>query len=403
MSIEVKAACDRRTLKDFHRLPSLIYRGDEQWVPPLASEVKRVLDAKRNPYFANASLRLFVCYRDEHVVARTAVVINRRHWERFGTRTAFFGFFESFYDVEGVQALFEEVRNYCRGRGAEFIEGPFNPNHYSELGVQISGFETPPAFFQSYNKKYYLDLLENAGFRVSKLLHTAKRQNVRQFILDRYGDRFESGNSSGYLVRTFRKEDFWAELERIRKVFNDAFCPNWHFLPLTKDEYRFSAKFLNLVTMPELIIIVEHHGQAVGVLQCVQNINPLLKQLNGTAGPLKFLRYQHSRKSVRDLIVYAVGIKRSYQHTRVYSLLLREMCRLALQCDTLEATWMSEDNAMANHAAGHVGLLRDKEFVIVTQYIHGNHHAANQAKDLLRSDNFVTTPASVSSIVKENG
>ena len=364
MAYTVKAVCDRNSLNEFLELPRQLYRSDPNWVAPIISEVRRTLDVSKNPYFRGASLDLLVCYDDGRPVARTAIVTNLNHWQKFHEKTAFFGFFESANDPEASQVLFERAQQVCRDRGAEALEGPFNPNHYSELGLQINRFGTTPAFFQTYNPEYYPHLMHSAGFGVSKTVHTRKNPTIQGYILRRYGAVPRQCTSGPYSVRCFRMNDFDAELERIREVFNDAFSSNWHFLPLTHDEYTYSAKFLNLVTFPSLITIVEHLGEPVGVLECVLDINPLLKKLNGRVSPLGYWQYLRARKSVRSLIIYAVGIKRAFQGTRVYKLMLDSLCSQLMAYETLETTWMSEENLLALRAAEHLGLERDKEFAI---------------------------------------
>jgi hypothetical protein len=372
MRYTVRTVCDRRTMRDFLRLPYEIYRGDPMWVPPIASEVRRILDSDRNPYFADASLELFICYADDRPAARTSVVIKRAHWGKSCDRAAFFGFFESVRDEQAVRCLFSEVERSAKSRGATSLEGPFNPNHYSELGLQINEFATSPAFFQAYNPAFYPNLLESADFRPVKIIHTRKNEQIREYVRSRYGSEGPVTASGGYTVRSFDMRDFNRELERIREVFNDAFCSNWHFLPLSREEYLFSAKFLNLVTLPELITIVEYRGEPVGVLEYVLDINPLLKTLNGRVGPIKYLNFLRARKKIRNAIIYAVGVKKAFQGTRVYKLLLDSACRVAVKYDTLETTWMSDENHLALRAAGHLGLERDKEFAIYRKELEGS-------------------------------
>jgi hypothetical protein len=159
MGYAVVSVSDEKRLKEFLRLPFFLYRDDPHWVPPVVSEVRRTLDTKRNPYFANATLRLFLCYKDGTPTARLAIVIDRLYEDKFGVRTAFFGFFESTNDEEAVRRLFGEAEEVCRAEGVKILEGPFNPNHYSELGLQVDKFETSPSFFQPYNPAYYSALL----------------------------------------------------------------------------------------------------------------------------------------------------------------------------------------------------------------------------------------------------
>jgi hypothetical protein len=351
-------------MKDFLQLPFEIYRDDPSWVAPLTSEVRRTLDQEQNPYFKRASLKLFVYYKNNEAVARSCVVINPDHWEKFGEKTAYFGFFESKQDKEAVQQLFDFVQDYCQKAGAKFIEGPFNPNHYSELGVQIDQFDSTPVFFETYNPEYYSKLLEEVGFIPVYQTHTRRNSEVANYVRQRYGEINFLSNSSDFSVRHFNLNNLKNELERIREVYNDAFSENWHFLPVSRDEYLFSAKFLKLVTFPELITIIEHEGKPVGVFQCVLDINPLLLPMRGKVGPVKYLKFMKGRKEIRDLIIYAIGIKKDYQRTEVFKLLLNSMCSMAKNYQTLTTTWMSEENLPAVRASEYLGLKPYKYFVI---------------------------------------
>ena len=355
---------DRTTMRDFLRLPFEVYRKDPDWVAPISSEVRKTLDVRRNPYFRSSELELFVCYDENGPAARVAIVINSLHRQRFGGNIAFFGFFESKNDTEVARQLFSEAESYCRSRGAESLEGPFNPNHYSELGLQANRFGSAPSFFQTYNPPYYLELLQEVGFREELRFHTRKNGDIKEYLAQRLRKWEGTLVIPGYTTRPFSMEHAGSDLELVREVFNDAFSSNWNFLPLSSEEYSFAAEFLHLVTLPELVVIVEHEGVPVGVLECVLDINPLLRQFRGKIGPVKFLRFLRRRKKIRNLIIYAVGIKKAYQGTHVFALLLDAACRIARNFDVLETTWMSDDNKLALRAAKLLGLERDKEFVI---------------------------------------
>lgn len=375
-------------MRDFLRLPFTIYRRDPNWVSPILSEVRRTLDEDRNPYFTKATLKLFVCYEGNTPAARTAIVINGLHEQKFGVKVAFFGFFESVNDKEAVRHLFEEVERYCKSERVEFLEGPFNPNHYSELGLQASGYETPPSFFQTYNPEYYHALLRGVGFHVSARMITAKNEHVHDYVLQRYGTCTPVTESQGFRIRSLLLSDLKRELERIRYVFNDAFSANWHFLPESKHEYEFSAKFLRVVSSPELIKIVEHRGEPVAVLMCVWDINPFLRRMHGKVSPVKYWSFLRGRKKIRKLIIYAVGIRKEYQRTRAFSLLLDAMCQIALNYDVLETTWMLPENVLAMKAAERLGMMPDKHFFIYGKPLLDSRQ---QAKDLHFSDEIVTS------------
>ena len=364
MRYTVVPVSDKKRLREFLRLPFVLYRDDPHWVPPVVFEVRRTLDPKRNPYFANASLRLFLCFRDGTPTARLAIVIDRHYEAKFGVRTAFFGFFESTHDDEAVRRLFGAAEDACRAEGVRILEGPFNPNHYSELGLQVEKFGTSPSFFQPYNPAYYSPLLEKAGFRVSARFQTMKNDRIREYLSLRYGEQLVAAESPGYTVRPVSMKHLSRDLEFIREVNNEAFAPNWHFLPLSREEVAFSAKYLRLVTRPNFILIAEHFRRPVGVLHCVLDINPALKKLGGRPGLLKYLRFLRDRKRINKVIIFTVAIKNAYQHSRVYYLLLAAFIRMARDIETLETTWISPDNVPSVKAAETLGMIPDKAFVM---------------------------------------
>jgi hypothetical protein len=369
VSYTVALADDLGKLKPFLGLPRLIYANDPNWVAPLTSEVRRTLDTRINPHFSRASLRLFVCLKDGAPAARLAVVISRHHRERFGRKAAFFGYFEAKNDPEAAGRLFAEAGDHCRAEGAATMEGPFNPNHYSELGLQIDRFGTPPAFFQAYNPPYYPALLEGAGFRVTRRLQTMKNGDIGPYLLRRYGPPREAREKNGFTVRSFRPGESAADLERIREVNNEAFADNWHFLPLSREEYVFSARYMSLLTKPELVLIAEHRGAPAAVLHCVLDINPLLRKLRGRVRPLGYLGFLRGRRRLRSLIIFSVAIRPAYRHSSVYYLLLQAFHRVAVRYQSVETTWMSPENVPALRAAESLGMTPDKHFAVYEKFL----------------------------------
>lgn len=363
MSYRVDLVTDRRGWRDFFALPFAVYRNDPLWVPPLGTDERRTLDVRRNPYFRHASLRLFVCRRSGRPVARVGLVIDERHSAAGGPKTALFGLFECVEDNEGAARVVEAMLAECRAESVDVVEGPFNPNHYSPVGIQTNRFDVGPSFFETYNPAYYPALLEQLGFTVSKRLRTWRNDRVADYVRNRYG--WVTAARNGHF--STRQLDRWhtaAELERLRSIFNDAFADNWRFLPVSRDEYAFAAKGLFHITRPDLVTFVEHEGQPVGALLCVLDVNPLLRQLRGYVGPLSYLRFVRQRRRVRDLVVYAVGITHAYRGTPAYELLVRVMCATAMRCRTLSTSWISDDNRPAIGAAERLGLEPHKEFAV---------------------------------------
>jgi hypothetical protein len=365
MGYQVKTVRTAGQWTDFLELPFSLYKDDPHWVAPLRSEVAKALDARRNPYFQDAALEKFICYRDGQPVSRSVVVIQPRHWEQFGEKAAFFGFFESENDPEAVCQLFTALEAYGVSKGAHTLKGPFNPNHYSELGLLVENF-APPAFFEPYNPAWYADLLRMAGFRTAARLHTriirdttklASKAKQLEGIVQRAG-------KAGYSIRPFRLLQMPSELERIREVYNDAFDGNWHFLPLSKEEYRYAANAMFLITNPSLVQFIEYKGEPVGVLHLVLNVNPILRALRGRLGPGNLFYFLQKRLSIDEVVLYAVGIKKDFQRTAAIHCFIWAFCRIAQRFKTAYCTWMTEGNQSAIQSAESVGFEPYKWFDI---------------------------------------
>jgi len=369
MPYKVKIVSGSDSMKDFLEIPARIYRNDPCWVPPLKSETERILDRENNPYFFNASLCKFVCYHNGDPVARSIAVINREHWRKSGRKAAFFGFFESVKDTEAVSCLFESVSGYCRNEGATLLEGPFNPNHYSEMGILTNNFHTPPVIFETYNPAYYPDLLENNSFRVSKRLHTRINPDAGTYLRNRYSDTSFPNGTSDFKVRHISLWNLKSDLERIREVNNDAFADNWQFLPLTRHEYEYAAKYFFFVTTPRLIVLIEKDREPVGVIQFLLNINPVLQGMQGKTSYADYLQFIWKRRTISSVVLYTAGIKKAYQNTRVAWLMLKAACSVAQHYPVMSTTWISDDNIPSIRTSEHLGLRPYKSFSIYERHI----------------------------------
>lgn len=367
MSYYVTTISDKAGWKDFLSLPYYIYKDDPNWIPQLNSEVKRVLNPAKNPYFRNASLRIYVCYSDSVPVSRSIIVINRQYWAKWKRKSAFFGYFESYNDPEAVKCLFSRLEEECRALGAEVLEGPFNPNHYSEMGIQVDNFNTDPIFFETHNPPYYSQLLNATGFQEILLIHTRINRNIQE-TLSKNMNRIDRGDPGKEL--SIRKFNIWRmkrDLEILREINNEAFEENPFFLPLTMDEYKFSSRFLFLVTTPGLILFAEHKGKPVGAVQYVINFNRLVKPLNGIIRPWQLPGLLLKRKSVKELVIFSVGIKKAFQHTGISAILIKSGIKIFQKYTTVSTTWIYDANKSIVHIAELFDMKSNKHFGIYSK------------------------------------
>ncbi len=366
MSFLVREISEQKGLEDFLSVAQEVYSNDPNWIPPQHSEIQRVLNTSGNPYFQNATLKIYVCYNMNKPVCRSIVVINYIYWTRWNKKSAFFGFFESVNDRDAVSHLFHRIESDCRQSGAEFLEGPFNPNHYSELGILVDNFNVPPVFFDTYNPSYYPSLLEQAGFSASELFHTRINSDITSTLSDKYKKKYKKDTVSDITVRKFNVGRFNRDLAILRDINNDAFESNKFFLPLSWQEYLFSAKYLFLVTWPGLILIAENKGRPVGAVQLVINFNTVLKSYNGKLKPWNLPAVLLKRRKLKELIIFSAGIKKEFRNKRVFAALLRSAIEVFRHYSSISTTWIS-DEGLGESLAALLEMKTSKHFAIFSK------------------------------------
>ncbi len=367
MSYYVRTISDKVGWKDFLSLPAAIYKNDPNWIPQLNLEVKRVLNSAKNPYFNNASLKLYICYSDNKPVSRSIMVINRQHWEKWNKKAAFFGYFESLNDSTAVRYLFDKIETDCRSLGAEYLEGPFNPNHYSELGILIDNFEESQMFFETYNPDYYSQLLSDAGFSELFKFHTRINRHMAATIKKASGRAGSGADDKNITIRKFNIMRMNRDLEKMREINNDAFENNLYFLPLSRDEYKFSAKFLFLVTSPRLIFFAEFKGEPVGVIQCVINFNRLIKSYKGIILPWNLPALLVKKNRAKELVIFTVAIKKAFQHTEVSAMMINSVKTIFRKYPVVSTTWISDENKSVIYISELFEMKPYKHFVIYSK------------------------------------
>jgi hypothetical protein len=348
MSFLVSEIKDKKGMDDFLSIPSEIYRNDPNWIAPLHSELRRLLNPLENPYFKNTILKMYVCYYYSKPVSRSILVVNHLYWEKWNRKSAFFGFFESFNDKNAVKCLFDRIEEDSRASGAQYLEGPFNPNHYSELGILTDTFNSAPLFFETYNPSYYSELLHEAGFLELRKLHTMINYDINSTIENKYGSSPDQTIKNKITIRKLNIFRLKRDLEILREINNEAFADNQFFLPLTHEEYKFSAKHLFFVSTPGLILIAEYKGKPVGAVQLAVNINSLIKTLTGRVLPWNIPGLLWQRRTIKELVVFTIGIKKAYRQTRVFSVMLKSAINVFRNFQTVSTTWISDESLSEN-------------------------------------------------------
>jgi GNAT superfamily N-acetyltransferase len=347
--IRVESAWDKRTFKDFLRVPYRVYEGDPNWVAPLLRDVKAMFNRDKHPFHQHSEVEPFVAYRDGAAVGRIVAIHNRNHVEFHEEPVGFFGFFECEDSQETADALFARASEWLSERGLKTMRGPASFSLNEEAGLLIEGFDVPPRIMMPYNPPRYIDLVQDAGFTEAKTLiamNLVLPEGAPEY-LDKREERVK--RRLDVTLRHIRMDNFDADLEIVREIYNKAWEKNWGFVPMTEAEIDHMAEELKpaLKDDSEQVIIAENdEGLPVGFALWLKDYNQALIHARGRLFPTGLLKILWHARKIDRCRVLTLGLIPEYRGRGIDTLFYLTMFRTTNSKGIPggEASWVLEDN-----------------------------------------------------------
>lgn len=366
--IEVQAVTSKRQQRDFLSLPWKIYAGDANWIPPLRQHQKEMVGYAKHPFYRTAQIQTFVAYRDGETVGRIAAILNPGHNERYQESIGFWGFFESIDDEQVSRPLFEAVRQWFRGHGIEQLRGPCNPSLNYEIGLLIDGFDHPPAFMMTYNRPYYPELVEQAGFEKCQDLfafwgHIEMLEQLDKklaFVVEESMRRFK------ITVRPLDRKRFGQEVRQFLDIYNKSLVDTWGFVPMSDAEVEHMADGMKHLIVPEMTSMAEVDGKVIGAMFGLLDYNPRIKRIDGKLFPFGFMHLLWNRKAIKKVRLISTNVLPEYQRWGVGLVLLSRLVPDILEWGIQEAefSWVLESNHLSRKTLERGGAIRQKTYRI---------------------------------------
>lgn len=366
MSVNVTPVTGKKDRERFLEVPWRIYADDPNYVFPLLSQQREFLDPGKNPFHRHAETALWLARRGGEVVGRIGACIDRYHIEHHDEQTGFFGFFECDDDPEAARALLETARGWLAERGMETMRGPlsFTTNHDAP-GLQVAGERSSPVTGMAYNTTYYEGMFEDFGLRKCKDLWAWRISTDGVQIPDRVTRSIDVIKKHGDIkIRPIDMDRFDAEVETIRRIYNDSWRENWGFIPMDPDEFRFSAKEMKRMVNKHFIPIAELDGEPVGFCMTVPDFNIALKPCKGRLFPFGFLKFLANRKKIDYARTLLLGVLPEARHRGLDVLLVFYTFKAGYKGGITagECSWILEDNDAMNRILDGMGCDKYKTY-----------------------------------------
>ncbi len=355
MNITVHPVSGASGTKKFIKLQWKFYEGDRNWVPPLLMDRNKVLSTKKNPFFTHSDMQLFIAERDGVPVGRIAAIVNRNHNEVHRDKIGFFGFFESIYEQEVADALFDAASKWLRTKGMDTMRGPMNPSVNDEIGMLIDGFDRPPVLLMTYNPRYYPLLVEGHGFKKAKDLYayllrhddvlTPRLERGQQIVRDRYG----------VSIRDVEFKQLERETVILKDLYNRIWEANWGAVAMTDAEFDFLANDLKQAVgkFKDLVFYLIKDGQPIGFTLFLPDLNQVL--IHNKSGAVLPALYHMATKTKHINLgrIVVLGVLPQYRGKGLDTVMYYEVLKRAAAHNIFlgEASWVLEDNEMMNRGA----------------------------------------------------
>ncbi len=306
MAYQVKEVVSKRDLKRFVRFPDRLYRECPQYVPALHADQVRSLT--RVSTLSYCSRKMWLVLDGKEVAGRICAMVNPRYNERYGTRRARFGWFDTVDDFEAARLLLGTAEAWAREQGMDEIHGPLYYNTFGKQGMLIEGFDNIPPFNCLYNFPYYNDFVTRLGYgkecdwlqyRIDAAAPLPdKTYRVATRVMERYDLRFGS-------LSSLKKDK--SMVRKFFDAYNESFASAVHnYVPLTGEEMEEEARaMLPFVSDRAGTLLLDGNGDIAAFGIAFPSLSKALQKARGRLFPfgwIHLLRALHDFSTV-DLMV----------------------------------------------------------------------------------------------------
>lgn len=317
MIIDVTAS--EADLDAFLDAPRSIYRDDPNYLAePTAKTRASLLRA-----CFDGRQRVFMWCDGQRVVARVVARVSPVLTDKHDAPLGMLGFFEAFEAPDEVMQLLSAGIAWLNDQGASTIVGPIDGDTWHRYRFNVGPFDQPPFLMEPYNKPYYGELWQQAGFQVleeyySKVVDAqaaaAPMSKIHQRVLSR-----------GYRLRPISMDRFEAEMGIIYELSTDIFAANFLYEEISLNDFLDLYRPARALIDPELVLIAElPTGEPVGFVFALVDYHLAVKAMRGGKGLLAKLRFLLSRRKAKAVNVKSLGVKSEYRRSGLAAAMMCE-------------------------------------------------------------------------------
>lgn len=364
----------KKEQKKFVDFPLKLYKGNENFVPPLYSDELKMF--KKNYVYNDQCKSIFFnAYKDNVHVGRIQGIIQNASNEKWNERKVRFTRFDSIDDQEVADALFNAVKKWALENEMEYLVGPLGYSDLEREGLLIEGFDELSTFEEQYNFPYYSKLIENIGFVkdvdwVERKLYAPKELDEKFEKLCSYILR----KNKLKIVETKSTSDFIKRYgEKLFKVLDKTYDNLYGTVPFSDGMRKMViSNFKLILNKKYYAVIVDSDDNVVCFGICIPSIAKAVQKSNGHLTIPTIIRILKAKNNPEILDLGLIGVLPEYQMKGVASVLVYEIMKYLLNGElkyaetnlnledniSIQNQWKSFDNILHKKRRSYIKKLK---------------------------------------------
>jgi hypothetical protein len=402
---EVKTPKDK---KDFIDFPKRLYRGDQNWVCMLDSELEATFDPKKTQVFSRGeAIRWILKDENGETIGRIAAFFDRARSSGYRQQTGGIGFFEVIENRDSAFTLFDAGKKWLASNGMEAMDGPVNfGENDSNWGLLVDGF-MQQGYGMPYHKKYYRDFFEAYGFRNYYEQYSYHREvHGKDGKIEEFPPRIMKiaewlSNRPGYSFQHFefaKKDKFINDLV---EIYNSAWAVfKMDFTPLAPEVLDATFRKAKAIIDEDIIWFAYFNDKPIAFFILLPDLNQIIKPFNGKLHIWNMLRFIWAKTTHKMTRMRAVvgGVHPAHQNSGVESAIFYKLYHVFISkpwYKELELSWVGDFNPKMTAIYEALGAHRAKTHITYRYMINDKLEFIRYKDEMARKNNPET--------VSENG
>lgn len=305
---------DTKALRRFITLERALLGHHRFYTSEMDADMMKRLSGRSEHFKDNMQYVLYLATKDGRDVARCSALINPRYQADKGAEGAgvgFIGFFAAAPDCrEEVEALLAAAERWLRARGVTRIIAPYNGSALLGMGLLTAGFDEEPMFPSVWTPPYYVDYVTGAGF--------TPRYPIWFYDVDFGSEAYKglkrrAAENPEVRIRTIDKKNWKADVDLLRRMFNETFKEEWEFSTMSTAEFHEFFDPIKPILDARNVLFAEVGQETVGWCLGFPDWGALFRAFKGRFGPLKLLNLLMKAGSYQRAGLLGIGVLEEYK------------------------------------------------------------------------------------------